>query len=212
VSASSVVKTVSGNSLPLRGDEIDTDRIIPARFRTTVAFDGLGEFAFRDARFDADEKPKAHPMNDPRYAGAAILLAGRNFSRGCSREHAPQALLRAGFKAIVAVSFTDIFAGNCAAICLVALSLAAPQLEALAAAVETDPSRLFTIDLEALTVSAAGPSGSDGLSFPATITEARRQRFLTGTWDTTATLIEQRAAIAATAARLPYLSGFAPKG
>ena len=199
---SSVIRRLAGRALPLRGDEIDTDRIIPARYMTSVTFDGLGEYAFQDARFDRDGKPKAHPMNDPRFAGASILLVGRNFGCGSSREHAPQSLMRAGFKAIVGVSFADIFAGNCAAIGVPAVTAEAAELEALTAAVEADPSLELGLDLEAMTVRAGK------LTIPVRLAEARRKNFLAGDWDTTATLLANSAKIAAVAAKLPYLSGY----
>jgi 3-isopropylmalate/(R)-2-methylmalate dehydratase small subunit len=199
----SIITRVAGRALPLRGDEIDTDRIIPARYMTSVTFDGLGEFAFRDARFDREGKPKDHPLNDARFSGAAILLVGRNFGCGSSREHAPQALLRAGFRALVGVSFADIFAGNCAAIGVPALVAEAAGVEALMAATEADPSIELVVDLETMEAVAGS------LSVPVSLTEARRRNFLAGDWDTTATLLANHARTAAVAARIPYLTGFA---
>ena len=199
---SSIIKRIAGRALPLRGDEIDTDRIIPARYMTSVTFDGLGEFAFHDARFDREGKPKDHPLNDERFKGAAVLLVGRNFGCGSSREHAPQALLRAGFKALVGVSFADIFAGNCAAIGVPAVVADAADLESLMAAVEADPRVEVTVDLQTMKATAGK------LAVPVRIAEARRRNFLAGDWDTTATLLANGALTAKTASRIPYLSGF----
>ncbi len=200
---SSVIQKVAGRGLPLRGDEIDTDRIIPARYMTSVTFDGLGEFAFRDARFDREGNPKDHPLNDMRFSGAAVLLVGRNFGCGSSREHAPQALVRAGFRALIGVSFADIFAGNCAAIGVPAVVAAPSDVEALMAAVEADPSVEVVVDLESMMAEAGK------LAVPVSIAEARRRNFLAGDWDTTATLLANGARIAETASRIPYLDGFA---
>jgi 3-isopropylmalate/(R)-2-methylmalate dehydratase small subunit len=206
VTEASVIKKVSGRALPLRGDEIDTDRIIPARYMTSITFDGLGEFAFRDARFDQAGKPKDHPMNDARFKGSSVLLVGRNFGCGSSREHAPQALLRAGFRALLGVSFADIFAGNCAAIGVPAVVADAADVESLMAAVEAEPSLEIVVDLEAM------KAGAGKLVFPVRIAEARRRNFLAGEWDTTATLLSNRERTSEIASRLPYLSGFAVSG
>src|SRR5271155_3697611 len=106
------ITRVAGRAVHVPGDDIDTDRIIPARYMKCVTFDGLGEFLFHDVRFDENGRPKAHPLNDPEFQGATILIAGRNFGCGSSREHAPQAIYRSGFRAIVAESFAEIFFGN----------------------------------------------------------------------------------------------------
>src|SRR6201996_9444377 len=106
------ISKITGTCLVVPGDDVDTDRIIPARFMKCVTFDGLGEFLFHDVRFDENGKPKAHPLNDPAFQGATILIGGRNFGCGSSREHAPQAIYRYGFRAIVAESFAEIFFGN----------------------------------------------------------------------------------------------------
>lgn len=202
----SSIKTVRGRAVPVRGDDIDTDRIIPARYMRVVTFDGLGEFAFRDVRFGPNGERKEHPFNDPRFAGAGVLLVGRNFGCGSSREHAPQALYRWGIRAVLGVSFADIFAGNCAAIGLVAARVSPEDAEKLQAAAEATPagsaSPEIVVDLEAM----SARLGS--LSVPIELPESRRRNFLAGSWDTTATLLAGKAEIERVAARLPYCAGF----
>src|SRR5690606_12746903 len=131
------------------GSDIDTDRIIPARFMKCVTFDGLGEFLFYDVRHEPDGTPKDHPLNDPRFAGASILVSGINFGCGSSREHAPQAISKAGFRAVVAQSFAEIFFGNCATLGIPCVTASAADLETLGAAVEADPSLELAIDVVA---------------------------------------------------------------
>ena len=185
MSATSVIQTISATGVAIRGNEIDTDRIIPARYLRCVTFDGLGEFAFRDERFTSSGVPKKHPLNDPRFAGAGILVVNSNFGCGSSREHAPQALARwgAGIKAIIAESFADIFAGNCAAIGVVAVTAAAGDVARLQAAIEADPKAIVTVDLQSMTASLGD------LTLPVSMPASHRQKFLAGTWDTVAALM-----------------------
>ncbi len=193
------VKRVVGRACSLRGDDIDTDRIIPARFLRCVTFDGLGEHAFEDDRIQAKGD---HALDDPRFEGASILVAGCNFGCGSSREHAPQALSRCGFRAFIAASFGDIFAGNCTAIGLPCVTLGESDLAALADSVELDPGQEVVIDLQARTVtSRAG-------TMPAGMPDGMRRQLLDGGWNATTALLEAGEAIEATAARLPYVSGF----
>ena len=194
------LERVVGRGCVLRGDDIDTDRVIPARFMKVVTFDGLGEHAFEDDRAQAKGN---HPLDDPRARGAEILIVGRNFGCGSSREHAPQALLRRGFRAFVGASFAEIFAGNCAALGLPCATLAPPDVAALMDAVELDPAQELVLDLR------AGSLRSRAGSAPVTIPPGTRQQLLEGTWDTTSVLLEAGAAIDATAGRLPYLREFA---
>ncbi len=191
---------VSGRAMPLRGDDVDTDRIIPARYMKGVSFEGLGEFVFRDARFDEAGAPKAHPFNDPRFAGAAILLVNRNFGCGSSREHAPQALARAGIAALVGESFAEIFAGNCVTLGMPAASVRPEDARELQDLAEADPSIRIEIDLEAKEVRAGGRRF--GLSMP----ESNRKALVTGLWDSTAELLPGLEAARSLAAGLPYLS------
>jgi 3-isopropylmalate/(R)-2-methylmalate dehydratase small subunit len=191
---------VSGRGLPLREDDVDTDRIIPARYLKGVSFEGLGEYAFRDARFDESGKPKAHPFNDPRFAGASILVVNRNFGCGSSREHAPQALVRAGIAAIAGESFAEIFAGNCVSLGLPAVSLSADGARELQDMVEADPALRIEVDLEAGELR-AGPR-----RFPLAMPETHRKALVTGLWDSTAELLPTLAAARSLAAGLPYLA------
>jgi 3-isopropylmalate/(R)-2-methylmalate dehydratase small subunit len=198
----SIIASVRGRGVPIPGNDIDTDRIIPARFMKCVTFDGLGEYAFYDVRHDADGRPIDHPMNDRRYAGASVLLVGRNFGCGSSREHAPQALARAGITALIGVSFADIFAGNCAQVGLVAVEAAETEVERLAQLCAESPSTEITIDLERMEVL------TEGYSFSVNMPPSRRRNFLAGEWDSAATLLANEASARATATRLPYLAAF----
>ncbi len=191
---------VVGRALPLSGDDVDTDRIMPARYLKCVTFEKLGGYVFQDERFDSSGKPKEHPYNDPRYKGAAVLVVNKNFGCGSSREHAPQGLLRSGIKAIVGESFAEIFAGNCAAIGLPAVTAREADVRALMDLVRRDPSAEVAVDLEAKTVSAGG------LSFAVEIPESARKKFLEGTWDTLGTLLEGLESARKTAQNIPYLA------
>ena len=191
---------VEGCGCVLRGDDIDTDRIIPARYLRCVTFDGIGEHAFADDRAQAKGD---HPLDDPRFRGASILIVGRNFGCGSSREHAPQSLWRFGFEAFVGASFAEIFAGNCTALGLPCVTLGEGDLEALMDSVSLDPGQQLTIDLVARTLtSRAG-------TVPAGLRDGVRKALLEGSWNATAVLIDAGDAIERAAARLPYASGFA---
>ncbi len=196
---------VSGRGLPLRGDDVDTDRIIPARYMKGVTFDGLGDYVFRDARFDEAGRPTAHPFNDPRFAGASILVVNRNFGCGSSREHAPQALARAGIAALVGESFAEIFAGNCVTLGLPAARVSADDARALQGLVEADPSLVVEIDLE------AGQVRAGSRCVESSMPESHRKALATGLWDSTAELLPGAKAARELAARLPYL-GWARAG
>lgn len=195
------IKAVTGRAVFLPGNDIDTDRIIPARFLKCVTFDGLGEHLFRDERFTEEGTPKQHPLNEPRYAGATILLSGSNFGCGSSREHAPQALYRYGIRAIVTISVAEIFFGNSTTLGLPCVQANAGEIHRLARLVESDPTLKLTLDLEALTVS----FGDDSISVE--LPEDARKAFVTGRWDPIADLLEGTAETEVTAANLPYLSG-----
>ena len=193
------VARVAGRACALRGDDIDTDRIIPARFLRCVTFDGLGEHAFADDRSQAKDD---HPLDDERFAGATILVVGHNFGCGSSREHAPQALLRRGFRAFVGGSFAEIFAGNCTALGLVCATLEDAARIALMEAVDLDPTQEVVLDLEACTLTSRAGTA------PAAIAAGSRQQLLAGTWDATSVLLEAGDAIEKTAQSIPYVSGF----
>jgi 3-isopropylmalate/(R)-2-methylmalate dehydratase small subunit len=193
------VERVTGRGLVLRGDDIDTDRIIPARFLRCVVFDGLGEHAFEDDRIQAKGD---HAFDDERFAGANILIVGRNFGCGSSREHAPQSLMRRGFEAFVGGSFAEIFAGNCTALGLPCLVLELADLGALMNAVEARPTQKLTVDIAARTVTC------DVGTFAARIPDGTRQALLEGSWNATAVLLDAGDAIERTARDLPYVGGF----
>jgi 3-isopropylmalate/(R)-2-methylmalate dehydratase small subunit len=190
---------VSGSAVPVLGDDIDTDRIIPARFMKCVTFDGLGEHMFHDVRFGEDGSKKAHPLNEPRFAGATILLSNSNFGCGSSREHAPQAIAKSGFKAVIAESFAEIFFGNSTTLGMPCVSVTREAIAALAARADKDPTTNFTIDLEAQIV-----SGGE-LSFPFTIKPGARDALLSGQWDPIGQLLDGAAKVKDVAAQLPYL-------
>ena len=200
MTAGEPVHRVAGRGCVLRGDDIDTDRIIPARYLRAISFEGLGEHAFEDDRKQAKGN---HPLDDARFDGASILIVGRNFGCGSSREHAPQALARSGFRAFVGESFAEIFFGNCTALGLPCATLPRAELERLMESVELNPRQELVLDLARGTL--ASRAGVQAIEMPA---GARRQ-LLEGSYDATAVLLEAGDAIEATAARLPYVSGFA---
>ena len=192
----SAVNIITGRGVVVRGADIDTDRIIPARFLRTVTFENLGAHAFEDDRAAGD-----HPFDQARFQGASILLANANFGCGSSREHAPQALMRWGIKGFVAESFAEIFFGNCVAMGLPCMTASEADVARLMQAVEADPSRELEIDVEAQTVSFA--SGS----IAATLPDGPREQLVTGTWDALGQLLEAVDEIESTARKLPYGRG-----
>lgn len=197
-----VIRRVSGSARPLAGDDIDTDRIIPARFLVSVTFDGLGAHAFEDDRKAEKARGGTHPFDDARFAGASFLLVNRNFGCGSSREHAPQALLRGGIRAVVGESYSEIFFGNSVAIGLPCATLPRDAMAAAQALAEEDPGLAFTLDLEAKTLTAGAAA------FAVTMPENARQAFLSGHWDGTSMLLERFGEVDALAKRLPYVAGF----
>jgi 3-isopropylmalate/(R)-2-methylmalate dehydratase small subunit len=143
------IKNVRGRAVHVPGDDIDTDRIIPARFMKCVTFDGLGEYLFNDVRRNEDGSAKVHNLNDPRFAGATILISGNNFGCGSSREHAPQAIYHAGFRAVVAEGFAEIFFGNSTQLGIPCMSVSHEDRLKLAAAVDANPAIEVVVDVEA---------------------------------------------------------------
>ncbi|HXH83622.1 MAG TPA: 3-isopropylmalate dehydratase small subunit [Candidatus Tectomicrobia bacterium] len=191
-------RQITGRGIPLPGNDIDTDRIIPARFLKAVTFEGLGEHAFADARTQNPE----HPFNSPAYQGASVLIVGQNFGCGSSREHAPQALMRWGIRAIVGGSFAEIFFGNCVMLGIPCLTASPEDIDWLQKAVARAPREPITVDVEKQEV-----RFGDRV-IKATMPDGPRNQLVTGTWDSTAVLLEGGAAIEATAKKLPYVVGF----
>lgn len=192
------IKSVTGTGLPLLLDDIDTDRIIPARFLRCVTFDGLGEHAFED---DRKQDPQ-HPFDKPEYRQAGILVAGRNFGCGSSREHAPQSLMRWGIRAIIAESFAEIFFGNCGSLGIPAVRASRADLERLAAAIQSDPALSITLDLQQLTVTAGS------LVLPVSMPDSARDALVTGQWDYLGRLLSAADQVESHLRRVPYLNGF----
>ena len=188
------IRTVTGTALALRGDDVDTDRVVPARFLRAITFEGLGAHAFED---DRAALGGAHPFDRPGSGEAAVLLVNRNFGCGSSREHAPQALLRRGLAAIVGEGFSEIFFGNSVAIGLPCVTVSHDDALALQALAEREPATPFTVDLEAKRVSAGG------LVVALSIPEGAREAFVTGLWDGLAPLLADFDSVRAAAARLP---------
>jgi 3-isopropylmalate/(R)-2-methylmalate dehydratase small subunit len=190
------IHTLRGTGLPLRGDDIDTDRIIPARFLKSITFEGLQDHLFED---DIAQAP-GHPVADARYAGARVMIVQSNFGCGSSREHAPQAIYRRGIRAVVGQSFSEIFFGNSVALGMPCPTVSRETTEALITLVEQSPATEIVVDLQAMTVTA------DGRAFDLTLPPAMREAFLDGSWDATGLLLEKYDQVRAVAARLPYVT------
>ena len=192
------IEHINGTGVPLLRDDIDTDRIIPARYLRCVTFDGLGEHAFED---DRKQDPN-HAFDDARFQDGSILVAGRNFGCGSSREHAPQALMRWGIQAVIGESFAEIFFGNCTSLGIPAVCASRSDLDTLAAAVENDPNLEISVDLNACEIR----YGSESISCE--MPESARNSLTTGQWDFLAQLLEAKDQIRETADHLPYISNF----
>ena len=197
------ITSVSGPGVHIPGADIDTDRIIPARFMKCVTFDGLGEYAFYDVRIDpVSGEVTDHPLNDDRFKDASVLLAGPNFGCGSSREHAPQSLYRYGFRAVVAESFAEIFYGNSTTLGLPCMTVFKDAIAQLKAAVEADPTTEITVDVENLKVTT-----STGLSFEASIPDSAREALIAGKYDPLAELLGNASSIEERAEVLGYGEG-----
>jgi 3-isopropylmalate/(R)-2-methylmalate dehydratase small subunit len=191
--------SVTAKAVAVPGDDIDTDRIMPARYLRCVTFESIGQYTFQDERYDAQGNAKPHPFNERRGREAGILVVNRNFGCGSSREHAPQGILRWGIRAIVGESFAEIFAGNCAAIGLPAVTAGGAEIRRLMDWIAANPSGEVTVDLAKKELRAGD------VRFPVEMKEAARTGFLEGTWDTTATLASAMDQVRRTASGLPYL-------
>ncbi len=200
---SPVIKSVHGRAVAVPGDDIDTDRIMPARYLRCVTFQHIGQHTFQDERFDGRGNPRPHPLNDPKHAGASVLIVNKNFGCGSSREHAPQGILRWGFKAVVGESFAEIFGGNCTAIGLPVLTASPSDIQDLMTFSRAHPDAAVAIDLEKKEMTFGARR------VPLDLRESARKMFLEGLWDSSATLFAAREQVKAAAARLPYLHDFA---
>lgn len=197
--ATGPIKSVSGAAVFVPGDDIDTDRIIPARFMKCITFDGLGEYLFHDVRKDEKGRLKEHALNDERYATASILVSGNNFGCGSSREHAPQSILRAGYHAVIAGSFAEIFYGNSTNLGIVCVTADDAVRAVIAEAIVTDPQQVITIDLEQSCILVGTQS------YPCEMKAGARESLLAGSYDVLAELLEGKDAVAETIGALNYL-------
>ncbi len=196
------ITEITGRALALPGDDIDTDRILPARFLRAITFEGMEAHVFVDDRAAATRAGHVHPFDEPVNQGASVLLVNRNFGCGSSREHAPQGLRRWGIRAIVGESYSEIFFGNSMMLGLACVTATHADLERLMAALAAHPGAAATVDLKAGTCSLAG------LTVPVTMPGPARDALMTGAWDTTGLLKERYEDVNAAAARLPYVAGF----
>jgi len=193
----SEIQKITAKALPLVGDDIDTDRIIPARFLRCVTFEGLGKEVFKDDRIEAKGN---HPFDAPQYQTANILVVNGNFGCGSSREHAPQSLSKWGIKAIIGESFAEIFFGNCITMGLPCVTAEASTIKRLQEAIKEKPDLEVTVDLENLTL-----SWNDETA-PIFINEGSRQTLLTGTWDSCGQLLKNQTEIQNITKQIPYLA------
>ena len=192
------ISQVSGSAVYVPGDDIDTDRIIPARFMKCVTFDGLGEYLFYDMKFHEDGTPKDHPLNDPIYSDSSIMLTGANFGCGSSREHAPQSLYRAGFRAIIAGNFAEIFFGNSINLGMPCVSVTDDVRDTLASIIDKSPDTNVTVDVANLTIRA----GDKAMMFD--LSPGARESLLNGAWDPLDELLEANNSIQNVHNRLSY--------
>ncbi|KAF0095827.1 MAG: 3-isopropylmalate/(R)-2-methylmalate dehydratase small subunit [Puniceicoccaceae bacterium 5H] len=192
------INQIAGRAVYVPGDDIDTDRIIPARFMKCVTFDGLGEYVFYDVRKNEDGTDRKHPLNDPKFSGATILISGNNFGCGSSREHAPQAIYRAGFRAVIAESFAEIFFGNSTQLGMPCVSATHDDIQALVRALQADPDMTVMIDLEMQRIHFGD------VSISCEIRETNRQALVGGYWDPIQDLINGEEQVEAVANDLAY--------
>jgi 3-isopropylmalate/(R)-2-methylmalate dehydratase small subunit len=197
------ITQIEGKAVPVEGNDIDTDRIIPARYLKEITFTNMGKYPFYDERFDAEGKPKGHPFDLPQFQGAHILFVNQNFGCGSSREHAPQALMRWGIRAIIGESFAEIFAGNCTMLGIPTVTVNHGEMMKLQTLVREKPQSKFMLDLEKKTLLS---EGQEYLQFD--IHESKRNALVNGTWDSTSILLGNAAKTAEVAKKLPYVSGF----
>jgi 3-isopropylmalate/(R)-2-methylmalate dehydratase small subunit len=193
------INQVTGSAIHVPGDDIDTDRIIPARFMKCVTFDGLGEYLFHDVRFDDQGNKKAHSLNDERFSGSSIMLSGKNFGCGSSREHAPQSLYRAGFRAIIAGNFAEIFFGNSINLGIPCVSMNTDNRTTLAKWIESNPDTEVTVDVDRLHIRAGD------LNLPCELRAGARDSLLNGAWDPLDELLSANQEVDQIAQNLAYV-------
>ena len=196
---SGAIQRVQGRALVVAGEDIDTDRLIPARFLKCVSFDALGDQVFAD---DRQELNGEHPFDQPRFQGASILVVNGNFGCGSSREHAPQALMRWGIRAVVGVSFAEIFFGNCLALGIPCVTAAPDQIQAIQATIQADPAQVWALDLDAMQLSSSAASWGIGVE------PGPCEMLRSGRWDATSQLLDQGPQVKTLMQGLPYLNGF----
>jgi len=193
------IKEVTGRGVYVPGDDIDTDRIIPARFMKCVTFDGLGDHLFHDVKKDENGNDRAHDLNDPKFSQATILISGNNFGCGSSREHAPQAIYHAGYRAVIAEGFAEIFFGNSTQLGIVCAKVSGPDREKISAEVRSNPELELTIDVE------AGEIRFGENKVPCEIREGARHALLAGRWDPLQDLIDGKSEVDEVAENLAYI-------
>ncbi len=196
------ITQITGKGIAVRGNDIDTDRIIPARFLKEITFENMGKYLFYDERFDEKENMKIHPFNDEKYKGASILIVNKNFGCGSSREHAPQSLMRRGIKAIIGESFADIFAGNCRIIGLPVFTASENEIKGIMDFIEKNPDE----EASASIINKVFLLGKSKISLE--MDDSARSSFLSGAWDSTYLLLNAKDKIRKTMEKLPYLDNF----
>jgi 3-isopropylmalate/(R)-2-methylmalate dehydratase small subunit len=194
----SMIQSIDGRGIPVRGNDIDTDRIIPARYLRAITFEGLGEHAFEDDR----KSDPNHPFDKAQYQGAKVLIVNGNFGCGSSREHAPQALQKWGIEAIIGESFAEIFQGNCTAMGVPCLTAPAADIAKIQNAVTNNPQQEMTVDLKTRKLTCGD------LEIDLKIPDGNRLQLIEGAWDATGMLLEGQDAVKDIAQKLPYVSGF----
>ncbi len=200
--AGETVSTINGPGIPLRGSDIDTDRIIPARFLKCVTFDGIGEHAFKDDIKGLAQKGETHPFADESFANATILVANKNFGCGSSREHAPQSLKRWGIQAIIAESYSEIFYGNCVSLAMPCFTADHNTCARIQSIIEDNPAAELGISVSEATISI----GEESVQLK--IQPGAQGQFLDGSWDARAGLLENLSKAKEVAAKLPYVSNY----
>ncbi|MCP4049278.1 MAG: 3-isopropylmalate dehydratase small subunit [bacterium] len=196
------IKSIKGSAIPLKGDDIDTDQIVPARFLKEITFEKMGEYLFCDARIDDKGNHKSHPLNDKKYEEASFLIVGKNFGCGSSREHAPQAVKRYGIKAIIGESFAEIFAGNCKSLGVPTITVTKEEVDMLLKHTENHPETIYMLDLDNKVLKFSFNSIS--IQVP----EEFRIAFIDGTWNATALLAANSDKVKETVSSLPYINNF----